>query len=182
MNINKISHTNFKGFENVLSHTIDEGSGNTFSFMAMKLNNEDKNDLEIWQTIQKELFNIKTPSEYFIFHSLNRGKQVIFSVDDRLLDLNQAKNRKDEGLMLRTFDLIASITKRIIYSAHLPENKFIYLTLAELKNNLENIMEDKFLAGKLATEAAMKRIKHYKTAELMNPQTTRYVENYFKRL
>lgn len=180
MIINKITQTNFKGYENLISHTINQEDGGNFSFMAMKLNNNIENDLDTWHGIQKNLFRIQKPSDYIIFHSLYDGEESHYSALDRHLDLNHVTNKNDEMLMLKTFSLMASLTKRIINTEFPPENSSLHLTMVELIKNLKTILQNETIAGSLAMEAAMKKVKHYKTAGLVNNQITESMKRYFK--
>lgn len=180
MIINKIAQTNFKGYENLISHTIDQEEGGNFSFMAMKLNNNGEKDLDTWHTIQKNLFRIQKPSDYIIFHSLYDGEDSHYSALDRHLNLDQVKSREDERHMLSAFTLIASLTKRIVNTEFPPENSSLHLTMAELIKNLKNILQNETIAGSLAMEAAMKKVKHYKTAGLINNQISETMKRYFR--
>ncbi len=151
-----------------------------FTCMAMKLDDREKPDLTTWKDIQKNLFHIENPSDYIVFHSLSTDSSDVFSASDRLLNLNDVKNNQDEKLMIRAFDLIASLTKRIASKDFHPEDSNIYFVIAELLKNLVTIFQNEELATAITTEAAMKQVKNYKPAELINSQIHKYMMNYFK--
>lgn len=181
MNISPINNSiQFKAFSNVVSNTINGDNGVTFSYMAMKLDDKEKPDLMIWKDIQKNLFRLKNPSDYIIFHTLSTDNTDIFSASDRALDLNDTKNSQDEKLMIRAIDLIASLTRRISLSDLHPEDSNVYWVIAELYKNLSTLFENVSIAETLTTEAAMKKVKHCQTANLINSKIAKSMKNYFK--
>lgn len=181
MNIMSINNTpQFKGFSNIVSNTVYEENGTTFSYMAMKLNDKEKPDLKIWRDIQENLFQMKNPSDYIIFHTFSSDSLDVFSASDRALHLKDIKSSQDERLMLRAFDLIASLTRRISSRDFHPEDSSLYSVIAELYKNLAINFENIAFAEALTTEAVMKKVKHYKTAELINSQISKHMMNYFK--
>ena len=174
------NNTNFKGFENVISYNTTDMHRNNFSYMAMKLNDIGEKDLTKWHSVQKNLFPEQTPSDYFIFHSINTPQDTQFSIDGMILDIENTTSREKETSFLKTFDLIASITKRIIYSNYPPENNKLYLTLEELHKALSKVFENKDVVGYLCFCGATKDIKHYKTAELINSNISKKMAQYFR--
>lgn len=180
----KITHTNnspqFQGFSNVVSHTFAEGEGVALSYMAMKLDNSEKPDLDTWNDIQKNLFKMDKTNDYIIFHCMSRDNTDVFSLSDRYLNLHDTKNQQDEKLMLKAYSLIASITKRLELKDNPPEDSRLCLTVAELLKNLTQIIENKSIALTLTTQAAMKKVEHYKTAHLINSLIDKNMKNYFR--
>lgn len=180
----KITHTHnalqFKGFSNVVSNTFAEGDGISLSYMAMKLDNNEKPDLDTWKDIQRKLFKMDKTSDCIIFHCISRDNTDVFSLSDRSLNLHDALNPQDEKLMLKAYSLIASITKRLVLKDNPPEDAKLCLTVAELLKNLTQIIENKSIALTLTTQAAMKKVEHYKTANLINSLIDKNMKNYFR--
>lgn len=180
----KITQTNnslqFKGFSNVVSNTYTEGNGVALSYMAMKLDNNEKPDLDTWKDIQKNLFKMDKTTDYIIFHCISRDNTDVFSLSNRCLNLHDTKNQQDEKLMLRAYSLIASITKRFGRKVNPSEDSKLCLTVAELLKNLTQIIENKSIALTLTTQAAMKKVEHYKTAHLINSLIDKNMKNYFR--
>lgn len=177
---NIYTNQNFKGYENVISYNTTDSHSNNFSYMAMKLNDEGEKDLTKWHEIQKALFPTKTPNDYFIFHSLAFGRDTEFSITDKTLDIYNTQSPQEEKVFLKTFDLMASLTKRIIYSNWTPENGKLYLTLVELQKSLSKIFDYKEVVDMLCSCGAMKDIKHHKTAEIINSNISKKMAQYFR--
>ncbi len=174
--ISNNSNPQFKGFQNVISYN----NGN-FAYMAMKLNDNDGSaDLSKWQSIQKELLHKKNPSDYIVFHCLENGNSNYFSVDTIALDLEHAETAKNEKFMIKTYDLLASLTKRIINSYYTEENRNLYLTLKEAYTNLSTILQEQNIVEALVTAGATKRVEHYKTADFINKKIAKNMARYFK--
>lgn len=81
MEINKIGHNypNFKGYKNIISRKLAHGpEGPYFTYMAMQLDNIGKNDLEIWQNIQKNLLKRDTTTDILTLSYLDIPKSTGF--------------------------------------------------------------------------------------------------------
>lgn len=181
MNISPINNSiQFKGYSNIVSNTSSDNNGTTFSYMAMKLDNVDHPDLDTWKEIQTKLFRMDKPSDYIIFHALGNNENNVFSASDRALNIYEVKSSQDERLMLKAYTLIASLTKRISSKDFHPEDSKLYLTVTELLKNLLNICENQTIASVLATEASLKRVEHFKTADLINSKIQKSMLQYFK--
>ena len=183
MNINKINtNLSFKGYENLISYSHSVDSNNVgLAYMAMKLNNENgQKDLEIWHDIQRGLFNENNPSDYLILTKAYMGDIESDVLNNYSINLDKIKNKKEEIFIMRAYTLLASLTRRIIYTDHHPENAKIYLTLSELIKILNKQYKDSSKVFLLSNLGANKSVKHYKTAELVNQKIAKKMAAYLK--
>jgi hypothetical protein len=184
MNINKINtNLSFKGYENLISYSgsDDYGYGFNFAYMGMLLNNKNgHNDLDTWHEIQSELFKNEPKTDYLVLTNSSIGDKDLFILNNQHLSLKNIKNDDKEKAILKAYTLLASLTRRINYTDHHPENGKIYLTLVEIMNNLIEIFKDKSHASFLSTLGANKVVKHYETAEMINNNIARKMNAYFK--
>ena len=77
MKVNNIqpNTTNFNGYKNLMTRRLaDKPNAPYFTYMAMQLNNIGKNDLEVWQNIQKNVLNRKNITDIFTFSYLHFPK------------------------------------------------------------------------------------------------------------
>ena len=81
MKINSINSQspNFKGYRNIISRKLPGGPGQPyFTYMAMQLDNIGKNDLEIWQNIQRTLLKRENPADYITLSYLDIPERTGF--------------------------------------------------------------------------------------------------------
>lgn len=176
-NINK--NLSFNGYKNVISYTTELNKGDYFSYMGMKLDNEGEKDLDAWQEIQKNLFKIKKPSDYIVFNMLTTRDSQNFGVNQYLLDTENVKDAESERFMLKGFDLLASLTRRINCTDFPTEDSEIYKTIIEVRNTLINLLTDRKIAEELSMFGVRKLVKHYKTADLINKNIKKKMIRYF---
>lgn len=182
------SKQSFKGFKNVVSHSINQPPLYSYGFMGMKLSNEDGyNDLEVWKQIQKGLNPNAEPSEYIVFQNTNLVSDNVdmFIVDDFLLDINNKKANKPltkdlEGLILKSNTLVASLTKRIMNSYDVPEDKDYYKSVVHSFNTIKKIIGHDGANDLVLIQASLKRVKHNITAKLINDGISRNMAKFFK--
>ena len=184
MNVNKINtNTSFKGYENLISYSGSDElrTGFNFSYMGMLLNNENgSNDLKTWHEIQTKLFKNEPKTDYLVLTCANIDDKSLFVLNNQPLSLEDIENKDEEDAILKAYTLLASLTRRIIYTDHHPENNKVYLTLVKIMENLSKVFNDKTHAMYLSTLGANEVVKHYKTAELINKSIAKKMATYFK--
>lgn len=181
MNVNKINTVKFQGYKNVVSHMIDEGNGNAFCIMGMKLDNEKTPDLAKWESIQRDLLKRTELKDTIVFKTLAIGEEPLFFVDDIMLEPKQdMKKTALENNILKTLTLIASLTSRLTYDLFPLEDRNIHLTLVEMIKDLKKIFNDDSTCEAICYNAACKRVPHYKTSEHINTVLTKKMIKYFK--
>lgn len=179
MRINNINNTNFKGYENLVSNSVVDEQNN-FAYMSMRLNNDKVNDLDTWRDIQRNLLQRKDISDKLFISNYNLEGNNLFSIDDFTLIPEMAKNRREESYILKAYDLMASLTRRIFNTDLHVENRDIYLSLVHAHKNLLNLISNEGVAYQLATGGALKVVKHHKTAELINSNIVKEMTRYLK--
>ena len=177
----------FRGYKNIISHSLLDSSGeNSYAVMAMKLNNEDGHeDLNAWKEIQKKLNPKAELSDYIVFQNTNIFEKDLFMVDDYLLDLNddfivENELRKKENVMLKANTLAASLTKRIMNNIFSVEDNELYKTAIAAYKVLEKSLSAEVANSLILVEAALKRVKHNVTAKLINDAISRNMAKFFK--
>lgn len=168
MNIKNANQINFKGYSNILSHTIQDKNGDSYSIMAMKLNNNDYvRDLKSWKFFQKSL--LKQPeSDYIIFSAMNKNGKSYITIGDKLLQTENTKSSKEKNISQTCLLYLKALTERIGKSAVHNEDGDLYLTLVELSNYLSKINNDKSFVENLCWNAAAKKTSHNRSAGLIN--------------
>ena len=176
MNINKINTSlSFKGYENLVSYSIVNENLH-LAYMAMKLNDkEGSKDLEKFQEIQKSLFKDSPMTEYLVFTTFNEpGKEDHFFINDKRINLDKPQSKEE------LCTLLASLTKRISYVDHHPENREKHKTLEALLFNLYKILKKPDVVHNLEWLGACKTVKHYITAEYINGKIDKKMIAYLK--
>lgn len=182
MNINKINTSlSFKGYENLVSYSIVDENLH-LGYMAMKLNNEQgAKDLEKFQEIQKSLFKDSPMTEYLVFTTFNKpGKEDLFFINDKRINLDKPQSKEEEKVIVKLCTLLASLTKRISYVDHHPENREKHKTLEALLFNLYKILKKPDVVHSLEWLGACKAVKHYITAEYINDKIDKKMITYLK--
>ena len=182
MNINKINtSTSFKGYENLVSYSIVNENLH-LAYMAMKLNDkEGSKDLEKFQEIQKSLFKDSPMTEYLVFTTFNKpGKEDHFFINDKRINLDKPQSKEEEKVIVKLCTLLASLTKRICYVDHHPENREKHKTLEALLFNLYKILKKPDVVHNLEWLGACKTVKHYITAEYINGKIDKKMIAYLK--
>ena len=148
----------------------------------MELNNIKHNDLDRWKDIQRDLFKIYDPSEHIVIQHFKTDSINRFSVNNKLLEPQKAKNIQERNLILRTFTLIASLTDRISHRDLWEEDKYLYKTLMEIKKYLKDSMENVVISEAFAMAGMFKGVKSIATAGRMNQSIVKKMEQYIKHL
>lgn len=179
------SQQSFKGYKNILSHSFEEKDGMSHSFMAMKLDNEGGyRDLEKWHSIQKFLRPEATPRDYIVFQNSSFPNADFFTVDDFFMNINDESidelSKEEESNIIKTNALVASLTKRIMYTDDHPEDENLHKTFKAAYDVLKPILGEKKAINFLTFEAAIKKVKHHITAKLINDGISRNMAKYFK--
>ena len=179
-NINLSPH--FKGFKNVVSHTdyLNDGT-TTVSYMSMELDNIGQSDLDEWQLLQRELMNKDEISDYVVISQTNNEIINILTMDESLICPEATvMSSREELLHIKAISLIASLTKRIQTFEFTTETKDLHKVVAKTITMLSKLFHSEEYGGYLSIAGAMKKVKHYKTAELINSQIAKRMAIYFK--
>jgi hypothetical protein len=115
----QVQNVSFKGYQNVIA-TKAKFINADVSFISAKLNNRGYfNDLDIWKSLQKNLFSDKKTTDIFTFmHIKNHDdKESCLFLNERVLA--PAKDiflisKEEEKPMIKTFILLKSIAERIM--------------------------------------------------------------------
>lgn len=115
MEIKNINSVNFNGYKNVLSNTVIRPKGAAkMTFLSMQLDNIGKNDLEIWQRLQKHITNRDFTTDIITFNLIEQGGKNTLAVSDALIRTENIEPRsEEEKLMIDAYTLAASLTDRI---------------------------------------------------------------------
>lgn len=174
-----INNTNFKGYKNIVSNRIS-GSGNDFfSFISLQLNNEKCNDLQIWQSLQRELLKNENVTDVITFQCLKKYPLKDFFIGGFHLDTRKMRNLDNENLFLKAFSLISSLTKRLSYESLVPQDRDIYKNLPLIERELSQCLYDPKVAGEIIAYSFLKDIKQEKIAQEMNQIIQKKMESYF---
>ena len=167
MNIKNTNQINFKGYSNILSHTIQDKNGDSYSVMAMKLNNIGPKDLNSWELLQRAALN-QSQSDYIIFSSISKNGKNYVTLGEKVLDINKSKSSCERKVIQMCLNYLEFLTRRIETAATHKENGDLYLTLVELSNYLSKINNDKSFVENLCWNAAAKKTSHNRSAGLIN--------------
>lgn len=146
-NIN--STTNFNGYRNLMTNSAKVSKKEGFTFLSMQLNNLKKNDLEIWQSIQRNLFFNNKPSDVFTVEHLNGFGNEMLLLGDRGIDPNvYPKQSEKEMLLMKAYTWMADLTKRIMNdNALIKDNGQFNVFHKTIANILPLFNGNKILAG-----------------------------------
>ncbi|MBQ7764032.1 hypothetical protein IJ384_01545 [bacterium] len=183
MRINNIQqNTNFKGYKNVISHTgISEKFPDSYhSYMVMELNNEGEKDLDTWHLIQKKLRPNKELSNHIYFTHTSILGHTMTGVDEFNISLNENSKPKNEAVLIKANQLLASLTRRLSLNSEPISDGGLYKTLIKLVEQLATMTGSKTLAEKMAYQVTSQPVKHRVTAELINKGIANDMMKYFK--
>ena len=189
MKISNINHQQaFKGYKNIISHSMKVNEGNQIDFMAMQLDNEGEKDLDKWHDLQKRLYKgTSEPDDIIFFQSMKfMGKDLVMLNDflinmhDEFKGQNNNFTKESETNYIRLNSLIASLTRRICHTENHPEDKNLYKTLVNVINRLTLIVGNKNIAEQIGTQAARKTVKHRVVAQSINDAIGKNMAKYFK--
>lgn len=182
MRINAIQQNpNFKGYKNLICDMYEDKPQSKFAFITLQLTDDGQNDLAIWNKIQKDLLH-KEPKDTITFQMVETPRGSNLYIADSPLDIRLYKDLpNDEKLALKTYSLLASLTKRIMsYS--------ITTTDADMPRVLWSAREDigKFLfnsideVNQIVYHSFLKNITDHKIAGLFNKTIQKKMVSYFK--
>lgn len=171
----------FKGFKNIISHSLQSENGDSFSYMGMELDNEGFQDLEKWEYLQKELLHKDKQSDYIVFTQINKNGKNLLTIDNFVLAPESTQmGSKEETMQLKAISFLASLTQRINAADFTDENQNLHKVLAKVIKYLSIMLNSFEIGSNLSLLGAKKKVKSYKTAELINSQITKRMINYFK--
>lgn len=140
MQIDNTVSPNFNGYKNVLANKIVRPNGEKIAYMSMRLDNIGKNDLDIWQTLQKNLMNRSFTTDVLTFNIFEQGDNNIIGFSSELLDLDEvAQSSEEESLMMKAFTFLASLTDRIKSDFHLIQDDNYRSMAYETKADLSDV-------------------------------------------
>lgn len=181
MKINKTNAVNFHGYKNVMSTTVTSPQKDfAFSCMGMQLDNVNKNDLKIWQEIQKNLLKREELDDIIVFKAMKINDETKFLIDKFILEPQNIKNLKTEKEVLKTFTLISSLTKRIKNEYFTPEDRNLYVTLVEVMKDIAKTIKDEESVFIMSKQMAYKEIPHQQTADFFHSNIQKKMIKYFK--
>ncbi|MBO5738982.1 hypothetical protein J6R97_06550 [bacterium] len=168
MKINNISQTNFKGFNNIVSHSIEGNYDDKIAFMTMQLNNKGPHkDLRIWRYFQRELFE-QSPQDYIILSSVQKYRKSKVFIGGKIINVDELIAKKDKKFVKNFLIFLSSLTKRVNNSPVHKEDRNIYNTHALFLNHLNNVTKNENIVDKIFNSAATKKVKHNVTASILN--------------
>lgn len=148
MIMNNNSQIQFKGFHNVLAHKI-KTPNNDFCYISMQLDNVGTKDLDVWKYLQREILNRTEYSDVITFSKIENSpsQKTMMYLEDHTLNLDDIKFFPVyEKAYLKTFTLLASLTKRIQETKNLSKTPDILQIMNRTHINLTNFFGNPFSA------------------------------------
>ena len=171
----------FSGYKNVIGDMYDKAPISRFSFLSMQLDNNGTPDLDIWKTIQKDLYKIKDPQDVITFQCVEiggLGKKFYFGGNSLNL---KTVNSKNEALILKAFGLIASLTKRIIMTSLPTVDREMPKTILQTRENFLKFLEnDADFVDNIIYTSVQSRFSKSHIAENMNKNVHKMMKAYLK--
>ena len=191
---------NFNGYKNIVSRELSQYVPNerTFAYMTMQLDNAGVRDLQKWQEIQRDVFNVENPTDMITFTFLSvPGFKDFFWVGDKLLRIKQ-RNADDlftdgNKKIFRVYTFIAKLTERIMNDNDwLRIDKNRYVVAANAANALERIFTDrnnlhtigymtpKQLAANIVADSFIREDFPQQNAGIFNHKISEIMDPYFE--
>lgn len=197
MKISNISIPIFKGYKNVLANDLNE-QGFRLSYLAMQLDDDGEKDLSAWKDIQKlcskkhscinddviSVIYTKTPRDHdFLFlgeKALPFGEELAYSRDMFTGTPFESEYRKDEQITLKSYTLLASLTRRLMHNAMADlDSKYNNVALT-FHYTLSNLLNGKDAKAQEIIAYGIKNAKSDWVAEFFNRGIQNTMKQFFK--
>lgn len=185
MQINNYSAPIFKGYKNVLANDLNE-NGFRLSYLAMQLDDSETKDLSEWKKIQElcpkkyssvnddviSLIYTKTPRDNdFLFLGENRlpfGDELAKDRENWVGTPFEGEYRKDEKIVLKSYTLFASLTRRLINNPCFDWNNQINKVELNFHHTLSTLLDGKPAKAQEIIDYGIKNGKPDWVAEFFN--------------
>ena len=170
MKIDSTNNINFRGYKNVIHNVFETKTGKEgFLYMSMQLDNTKRNDLKIWQNIQKNLLNRTAPKDTITFAIFTFNGIPNFILSNFLLKVPEdQKSTPFENYVLKAFTLIAKLASDIKNKMPIVYDKDFSKTLLEAKEDLIPIFEnDADFVDKMMLDGITPWVEHIKPAKII---------------
>lgn len=125
MDIKNINSTNFNGYKNLLTNNASLTKNRRLSFLSIQLDNIGKNDLDTWNTIQRNLLGEKNPSDVMtiVMRKLFNNHFLLLGEDKDLDPYCVKQGSYEEKMLMKTYTWLSDLTKRIMNDNNLIKDK-----------------------------------------------------------
>lgn len=184
MQINSTNQTpKFMGYKNVIHNvTKTSGKSDSFSYIAMQLDNIGTKDLDIWHSIQKGFLKRTKLEDTITFGIFNyEGKNRMLLSNYSLTIPEKLKSTEVEKLILRAYTLVASLTRRIAEGYPIFYDKDYKKTLLEVRENLLPIFENDIdFVNRYILEGISPQMEHKEPSKFINNEIQKEMNKYFE--
>lgn len=193
MKVNNINNTSFKGYKNIISDVI-QGDNRRLIYFSAQLNNANGvKDLDYYRKIIENYprFQKKSPTDIATCLYIQNGNSDRMSLNliplpwgEELLDMEPALPpalyKMEEDIALKSYTLLASLTKRMMHNNLCNKDKNIASVFSNLLDILGHFGNDRQTAYTIAESSLRENKPFDKLALFLNRRIQHSMNTFFK--